>query len=122
LRILNASKCANKHGVLVSAPRRCASQTARENHPGSPEEYYRRSLAIPFLKSEIESRFASHAVLAMKCLCIIPSYFSYQTANDDKIVEFFSSDLQYISAAKAELHFWRAHFKEQEQLPQNMLL
>ena len=37
---LNASKCASKHGILVSAPRRCARQTARENHPGSPEEYY----------------------------------------------------------------------------------
>ena len=39
-------------------------------------------------------------------------------ANDDEIVEFFSSsDLEYNSAAKAELHLWRAHFKEQEQLP-----
>ena len=116
----NASKCASKHGVLVSAPRRYARQTASENHPGSPEEYYCRSLAIPFLdhlKSEIESRFASHIVLAMKCLCIIPSCFSHQTANDDEIVEFFSSDLEYISAAKAELHLWQAHFKEQEQLP-----
>ena len=94
--------------------------SARENHPGSPEEYYRRSLAISFLdhlKSEIESRFASHTVLAMKCLCIIPSCFSHQTANDDEIVEFFSSDLEYNSAAKAKLHLWRAYFKEQKQLP-----
>ena len=51
----------------------------RENHPGSPEEYYRRSLAIPFLDyimPEIENRFGRHTILAMKYLCIIPSYFS----------------------------------------------
>jgi len=53
----------------------------------------------------------------MKCLCIIPLCFSHQTANDDKIVEFFSGGLEHISAAKAELHLWWAHFKEQEQLP-----
>ena len=54
----------------------------------------------------------------MRCLCIIPSCFSHQIANDDEIVEFFSSDLEYISAAKAELQLWRAHFKGQEQLPE----
>ena len=63
-----------------------------------------------YAKSEIESRFASHAVLAVKYLCI-PSYFPHQTANDDEIVEFFSRDLEYSSAAKAELHLWQTHFK-----------
>ena len=46
----NASRCARKHNVDVTMPRRCSRQTARENHPGdTAEEYYRRSLAIPFL-------------------------------------------------------------------------
>ena len=53
-----------------------------------------------------------------------PSCFSHQIANDDERVEFFSSDLEYISAVKAELQLWRAHFKGQEQLletPQSAL-
>ena len=106
---LNALKCANKHSFLVSAPTR---QTARETHPGSPEEYYCKSLGNYVPRSskiyiyEIKSRFASHVALAMKCLCIVPSCFSHQITNDDEIVEFFSSDLEYISATNAELHHW----------------
>jgi len=34
------------------------------------------------------------------------------------MVEFFISDLEYISAAKAELQLWRPHFKGQEQFPE----
>ena len=55
----SASRCANKHNVSITTPRLCHRQTARDNHPAiSVEEYYRRSLAIPFidhLNSEIES-------------------------------------------------------------------
>ena len=53
-----ASHCTNKHDVSITTPRLCHRQTAQENHPASfVEEYYRRSLAIPFidhLKSVIE--------------------------------------------------------------------
>ena len=74
---LDASKCADRHGVLVSVPRRCARQTARENHPDSPEEYYHRSLAIPFLdhlKSEIESRCSlGHEVLMHHTIVLLTS-------------------------------------------------
>ena len=66
LIFINASRCASKHSVAITMPRRCGRQTARENHPGdTAEEYYRRSFAIPFLdhlKSDIESRFASHSL------------------------------------------------------------
>jgi len=46
---LNAKKCAGKFNVALAAPRRCGRQTTCENHPGdTAEEYYRRSLAVPF--------------------------------------------------------------------------
>jgi len=111
LIFVNASKCADKHSVGITIPRRCGRQTARENHPGeTAEEYYHRSLAIPFLdhlKSDIESRFTSHSILAIKCLSIIPSCFKTAGgASDDEVLEFFSSDIEFKSTAKAELELW----------------
>ena len=70
----------------------------------------RRSLAIPFLdhlKSDIESRFASHLLLAIKYLTIVPSCFEAAgVASDDEVLEFFSSDIEFKSTAKAELELW----------------
>ena len=119
LIFINATRCASKHSVAITMPRRCGRQTTRENHPGdTAEEYYRRSLAIPFLdhlKSDIESRFASHSLLAIKCLSIIPSCFEAAgTASDDEVLEFFSSDIEFKSTAKAELELWRSTFKDKE--------
>jgi len=103
----NTSRCASKHNVDVTMPRRCSRQNARENHPGdTAEEYYRRSLAIPFLdhlKSNIKNKFTSHSLLAIKCLSIIPSCFEAAgAASDDEVLEFFSSDIEFESTAKAE--------------------
>ena len=89
----NAFKCGEKYDISVAIPRRCSRQTARDNHPGSTvEEYYRRSLAVPFLDhliSEIEIRFTSHSLTAMKSLGIIPSCFSSsEKATDDELIAF----------------------------------
>ena len=99
--------------------RRCSIQTAHANHPGgTAEEYYRRSLAILFLDhllNEIESRFTSHSLTAMRCLGIIPACFSSQDrASDEEMFEFFKDDLSSPSAAKAELELWRSHFSGKE--------
>jgi len=104
----NASRCAQKHNVLVSIHRRCSRQTAHENHPGSTsEECYRQSLAVPFLDhliSEIDTRFTSHSLTAMRCLGIVPScFFSSQKATDDEIIAFFDDDVDAASTAHAEL-------------------
>jgi len=115
----NASRCASKHNVDITIPRRCGRQTAHENHPGdTPEEYNRRSLAIPFLhhlKSDIESRFAAHSLLVIKCLSIISSCFAAAgAASDDEVLEFFSGDIEFKSMARAELELWRSNFKDKE--------
>ena len=77
-----------------------------------------RSLAIPFLdhlKSDIESRFTFHSLLAIKCLSIIPSCFeAARAASDDEVLEFFSSDIEFKSTAKAELELWQSMFKDKE--------
>ena len=115
----NTLKCAEKYNVSVSIPRRCSRQTARENHPGSTaEEYYRRSLAIPFLDhliSEIDTRFTSHSLTAMKSLGIVPSCFSSsEKATDGELIAFFDDDIDNASTVHAELQLWRAYFKDKE--------
>jgi len=55
------SRHAREYDIPVETPRGCSLHTACENHPGSTtEEYYHRSIAIPFLnhlKSEIYDRW-----------------------------------------------------------------
>ena len=48
------------HGLDLTMPRRCARQVHRPNVGGSIEEYYRRTIYVPYMDSSImslESRF-----------------------------------------------------------------
>ena len=87
------------HIIFDQASRQAAEydvqvQATRDNQPSqNAEEYYRRSLAIPFLDhlvTEIENRFDSHSVMAMKCLGIIPSCSHIKDRASDRDVRFFS--------------------------------
>ena len=88
----SASRHAIEYDIPVKIPR-CSMQTALENHPGdNAEEYYRRSLAVPFLdhlQTEINDRFTPHSITALRCMGLIPSCFACeQRANDDDILDF----------------------------------
>ena len=58
-------------------PRQCAVQRGRSNTPGdTPEEYYRRTISIPFLDkllSHLESRFSDIQQKAIDGMKIVPS-------------------------------------------------
>ena len=48
------------HGLDLTLPRRCARQVHRPNVGGSIEEYYRRTIYVPYMDSliqSLESRF-----------------------------------------------------------------
>ena len=48
------------HGLDLTMPRRCARQVHRPNVGGSIEEYYRRTIYVPYMDSliqSLESRF-----------------------------------------------------------------
>ena len=116
----NASRLAQKYDVEVKTPRICSRQ-ARANHPSSTtEEYYRRSLAIPFLdhlESQIDTRFTDHSLTAMRCLGIIPACFSDDgIASDVEMIEFFKDDLTFPSSVKAELNLKLALALQRKQL------
>ena len=114
--LTNAFKCAEKYNTVVSILRRCSKQTSHENHPGTAiEYYYQRSLAVPFLDhllSEIETRFTSDSLNALKSLSIVLSCFSSpEKATDD---DFFYDDIDNVSTAYAELQLWCSYFKDKE--------
>ena len=62
----------------IVVPRQASQQTLRDNQPAAtPEEYFKRSIAIPFLDhltTELDSRF-KNADLAVDGLCLVPSTF-----------------------------------------------
>ena len=114
-----ASRQAAEYDVQVKTPRTCSVQATRDNQPSqNAEEYYRRPLAFPFLDhlvTEIENRFDSHSVMAMKCLGIIPSCFHIKDrASDKEMFDFFQNDIPHRSTFEAELKLWYEQFKGKE--------
>ncbi|XP_043065493.1 52 kDa repressor of the inhibitor of the protein kinase-like [Drosophila ficusphila] len=72
----SANQIAGKMGIELTVPRRVGRQNNRDNYFGSPEEYYRRSIFIPFLDKyleELDSRFLEHRALLSMIQNIIPA-------------------------------------------------
>lgn len=60
----------------IKIPRLAKRQTNRDNYEGEPEEYYRRSIYIPFLDhflDQINERFLKHRELLSKIENILPN-------------------------------------------------
>ncbi|XP_039970116.1 uncharacterized protein LOC120782025 [Bactrocera tryoni] len=60
----------------IKIPRLAKRQTNRDNYEGEPEEYYRRSIYIPFLDNfldQINERFLKHRELLSKIENILPN-------------------------------------------------
>ena len=83
-----------------------------ENHPAdNPQEYYRRTLAIPLLDciiSELDSRFSSLSRSASKVLQLVPTIVldgEKQDLND--LVAMYESDLLDKYLVDQELMLWK---------------
>ena len=86
-----ASRNAQVYNLAPQTPQRCVRQAGQESRPGSTEEYYRKSLAIPFLdhlQNEINYRFTSHSFMAMHCLDLVASCFISKNSSDEEIIGF----------------------------------
>ena len=70
-----------------SMPRFCGCQLHRDNIPSdTPEEYFRRSIMIPFLDQLIQhlsSRFSALQSTAVRGLCLVPSVLVSLKTSDD---------------------------------------
>ena len=111
-----------------SIPRCCGRQSHRDNIPSdTPEEYFRRSITIPFLDQLIQhmsSRFSALQSTAVRGLCLVPSVFvSLQTSDDlDDLVRMYCDDLPLPATWEAELHCWKFSWQEHEEICLILLL
>ena len=72
----SATQIAEKIGTEITVPRRAERQNNRENCNGNAEEYYRRSIFIPFLDKyleELDRRFLEHRTLLSRIQNIVPA-------------------------------------------------
>jgi hypothetical protein len=70
------TELAKELDVDVRLPRLASKQTKRANHPGTPEEYYRRSIYIPLLDNvvnDLSSRLSQSSLECFGLRGIIPS-------------------------------------------------
>ena len=70
---------------LPSIPRCCGHQTQRDNVPGdSPEEYFCRTITIPFvdeLLQHMQTRFSGLQSKVIEGLCLVPTMLKSLEAN-----------------------------------------
>ena len=73
---MQAERMASKFGVTPSIPRTVSRQAHRNNVPAlTPEEYFRRVLAVPPLNtfiSEMEFRFNKFSTMVSRLLYLVP--------------------------------------------------
>ena len=112
----------------LTVPRRCATQTSRSNHPSdSPEEFWRRSVYIPFadhLVGELKSRFNQLSTTALQGLCLLPENAVMPNAIPVNTVaelqKVFSSDLPAADSLQQEVERWVMRWQNTENLPQSL--
>ncbi len=105
-------------------PRRCSIQTSRSNTPGdTPEEYYRRTLSIPFLDeliTHLESRFSDVQQKAIQGMRLVPSVLvdpSIPMCDCSDLLENYGDDLPSPSSLEAELNLWKHKWESQASNP-----
>ena len=121
----NIQKIADKLAVEIKKPRSCGRQLNRSNiSADSPEEYYRRSLTIPFLDhmvQELTSRFSNSQ---QQCIpmgqSIVPEKMKRNTewkVNFKKFSDTYSCDLPSEHSLNAELDMWEMFWNDRPDAP-----
>ena len=121
------SDVAESFGTTITMLRSSDRQTLRENHPAdTAEEYYRRSVAVPFLDHlvlQMKDRF-QNAELAKDGLQLVPDSI-IQLPNDympvpggvQGLADLWHSDLPDVGELPAEYHRWCTRWRGQPQQP-----
>ena len=79
-------------------------------------DYYKRTIAIPFLDhiiSALESQFSKASEIALSLLGLVPSVCCSREVNLDDALEKYEGDLPSIDLFPAEFMRWRRRFMEQ---------
>ncbi|MEL7308610.1 MAG: hAT transposon family protein, partial [Pseudomonadota bacterium] len=107
----------------LEKPRTTGRQRNRPNMAANtPEEYFKRSILIPFLDGIVDDlmiRFQSHNTVALKMCAFIPSYLQRYSFDDVKdIINFYEKCHQVsLSDMCGEYERWCVKWKKEEGVP-----
>ena len=122
---MQAESLASDVDVEAEVPRTVRRQLGRDNvEHSSPEEYYRRSTALPLLDhliQQLEERFGEHHVYVSKLLSLIPSFLSCPSSSSlDDIIEFYQDDLPNPAVIVTEIFRWKMKWQGQTDCPSTL--
>ncbi len=104
-------RMADAVGTTVGMPRITGRQQHRSNPEStSPFDYFKKTLAIPFLDhiiSSLESQFSESAVIASTLLGIVPSVCCSRDVSFDDAVSMYEQDLPSPELFPLELKRWK---------------
>ena len=116
---------ADELNIVVTIPRINAREVHRDNIPAdTPEEYYRRTLMIPFLDhitTELENRFGPIHQTKVKLLGLVPSLAnSYPLASVNEVGDLYKADLPSPHLLSTEFSRWKSRFSSTHNRPDNL--
>jgi hypothetical protein len=120
-----ASKMAEEWDVELAIPRRVGRQTHRDNvEANSPEEYYRRTLFLPFLDfliKELGSRFGNPPA-AYRLQQLLPAFVTTETQEQVmEVARGYMCDLDApIQVVRAQLDIWLSMMRREEGLDNSL--
>ena len=111
-------RMADKVGATVMMPRIASRQQHRNNTEAhDPEQYYKRTIAIPLLDhiiASIEKQFSQHTTIATSLLGLVPSVFcseSEASLDIESVVSMYETDLHSPELLEMELARWKRRYK-----------
>ena len=115
---VQAETLASEVDVVPQVPRIAGRQCHRENvEHTSAEEYYRRTVVIPFLDGLLEQlreRFGSTQMMASKLMNLVPSVIcSVANVNYDDLAGFYEEDLPNSALVATEVLRWKVKWEGQ---------
>ena len=118
-----ACKMAEKVGVQPSTPRTCGRQQHRQNLPAdTPEEYYRRTLMVPYtdeLLSQLDTRFSSLKKVSSNGLYFIPDVIVGSPERlQERVIRFcnkYEGDIPSPLGLNVELELWERKWRRAQQ-------
>ncbi|CAI6346192.1 unnamed protein product [Macrosiphum euphorbiae] len=102
---------------IIEVPRTVGRQTARNNIPSdSPEQYYKRSIFLPFLDHficQLQDRFTNHHHVMAKLQSLIPNFIKNTTDIKyfQEVALFYKDILPNYETFDAEIKIWLTKWK-----------
>lgn len=113
-----AQNIAEELDIVLELPRITKRQRHRSNHPAeTAEEYWKRSLLIPYLDSLLNSlneRFSDENSPAFSLLCIHPYNMLQKTVQEMKTTSEEIANFYKIDNLKIEIELWYELWKSKE--------